>query len=279
MIDGASPFGWPRPVRYGVLLLVGAFVLLPLFMTVIGGFKELGELRTNPFGLPVAWRWMNYAEIASSSRYWQMLGNSLLIAGLTTFLTVSCSAMAAFVFAQLRFFGSEFLLSYLTLGLMFPAATAVLPIFITVRNLGLLDTPWAVILPQTAFGLAMSILLCRNYFRAIPSELRDASFIDGTSYFGFFWHVVLPLSRPILVTTGIITFVHSWNAFLLPLVLLNDPTGFPWPLGLMVYQGEYSTDWHLILAYITMTMLPVIVIFFAAQRYIVAGLTAGAVKG
>jgi len=274
-----SPLDWPAPLRYAILALVAAFVLLPLVVTVIGGFKELGELRTNPFGLPAVWQWENYWSILAGSRYWRMLGNSFVIAIATVVLTVACSAMAAFVFAQVKFFGSAFLLAYLTLGLMFPAATAVLPLFIKVRDLGLLDTYWAVILPQTAFGLAMSILLCRNFFRGLPEDLRDASFIDGTGYFGFFWHIVLPLCRPILATTGIIAFVHSWNAFLIPLVVLNSTELYPWPLGIMVYQGEYSTDWNLILAYITLTMLPVMVLFFTAQRYIVAGLTSGAVKG
>ncbi|WP_375165946.1 carbohydrate ABC transporter permease [Chelativorans sp.] len=259
--------------------MVGAFVLVPLVITVLGGFKALGELRVNPFGLPETWRWEVYWEILRGSRYWQMLGNSLVIALATVFLTVAFSAMAAFVFAQLRFFGSEFLLAYLTLGLMFPAATAVLPLFIKVRDLGLLNTHWAVILPQAAFGLAMSILLCRNFFKGLPAELKDAAFVDGCSYFGFFWHVVLPLSRPILATTGVIAFVHSWNAFLLPLVMLNSPELYPWPLGIMVYQGEYSTEWNRILAYITLTMLPATILFLLAQRYVVAGLTTGAVKG
>lgn len=274
-----SPLQYPPAVRYLILFLVGAFVLLPLVVTVLGGFKALGELRVNPIGLPMEWQWDNYWSIISGSRYWQMLGNSLVIALLTVFLTVTCSAMAAFVFAQVKFFGSEFLLSYLTLGLMFPVATAVLPLFIKVRDLGLLDTWWAVVLPQTAFGLAMSILLCRNFFKGLPYELRDASFIDGAGYFGFFWHIVLPLCRPILATTGIISFVHSWNAFLLPLVVLNSTELYPWPMGIMVYQGEYSTDWNLILAYITLTMLPVMIAFLAVQKYIVAGLTSGAVKG
>ena len=188
-----SPLDWPAPLRYAILVVVAAFVLLPLVVTVIGGLKELGELRTNPFGLPASWQWENYWAILSGGRYWRMLGNSFVIAIATVVLTVACSAMAAFVFAQVKFFGSEFLLAYLTLGLMFPAATAVLPLFIKVRDLGLLDTYWAVILPQTAFGLAMSILLCRNFFKGLPEDLRDASFIDGTGYFGFFWHIVLPL--------------------------------------------------------------------------------------
>lgn len=266
-------------LQYGVLCLVAAIVLVPLMATALGGFKTLGELRVNPFGLPSAWEWKNYWDIFSGKRYWGMMWNSTVIAALTVFITVVVSAMAAFVFVHIRFMGSGFLFNYLLLGLLFPAATAILPLFIKVRDLGLLDTYWGVVLPQVAFGLASSILLFHNYFKQLPEELFDAAVVDGCGYFQFFWHIVLPLSRPILATVAVIVFVHSWNAYLLPLVVLNRDAAYPWPLGIMAYQGEFSTDWHLVLAFITLTILPAVLIFFAAQKHIVAGLTAGSVKG
>jgi len=261
------------------LTLVAAFVAVPLLATVLGGFKSLGELRTNPFGLPQVWEWQNYAGILLSRRYWQLLGNSFAISTMTTILTLIVASMAAFVFAHLRFFGSRMLLNYFTMGLLFPAATAILPLFIKVRDLGLLDTYFGVVLPQVAFALAMSILLFRRFFRDLPTELLEAALVDGCSYPRFFRFVTLPLSRPILATVGTITFVHSWNAYLVPLVMLNSDAMYPWPLGIMVYQGEYTADWHLILAFITLTILPTFLLFVFAQKHIVAGLTAGAVKG
>jgi raffinose/stachyose/melibiose transport system permease protein len=266
-------------LRLAVLFVVAALVLIPLVATALGGFKTLGDLRVDPFGLPRSWEWRNYWDILAGGRYWRLMGNSLVIAVLTVALTVAASAMAAFVFVHVKFFGSTFLFNYLLLGLMFPAATAILPLFIKIRDLGLLDSYAGVVLPQVAFGLAASILLFRNYFRQLPADLFDAALIDGCGYFGFFRHIVLPLSMPILATVAVITFVHSWNAYLLPLVVLNRETLYPWPLGIMAFQGEYSTDWHLVLAFITLTIAPVIVMFFAAQRHIVAGLTMGSVKG
>ncbi len=266
-------------LRLAVLSLVAALVLIPLVATVLGGFKTLGNLRVDPFGLPAQWQWQNYWDILAGARYWRQMGNSLIIAALTVLLTLGVSAMAAFVFVHVKFFGSTFLFNYLLLGLMFPAATAILPLFIKIRDLGLLDTYWGVVLPQVAFGLATSILLFRNYFRQLPSDLFEAAVIDGCGYFGFFRHIVLPLARPILATVAVITFVHSWNGYLLPLVVLNRDALYPWPLGIMAFQGEFSTDWHLVLAFITLTILPVIAMFFAAQRHIVAGLTSGSLKG
>jgi raffinose/stachyose/melibiose transport system permease protein len=162
---------------------------------------------------------------------------------------------------------------------LFPAATAILPLFIKIRDLGLLNSYWGVILPQVAFSLAMAILLLRNAFKELPDELLDAALMDGCGYFRYFVYITLPLSGPILATVAVISFVASWNNFLLPLVVLNSESRYPWTLGLMAYQGQYSTSWQLVLAFITLTIAPAILMFLLAQRYIVAGLTAGAVKG
>jgi raffinose/stachyose/melibiose transport system permease protein len=276
-----SETGFDRTALGKVLFLtvVAVFVATPLIATVLGGFKSLGELRTNPFGLPHVWEWENYGGILLSKRYWQLLGNSLIISTLTVVLTLIAASMAAFVFAQVKFFGSNMLMSYITMGLLFPAATAILPLFIKVRDLGLLDSYFGVVLPQVAFALAMSILLLRRFFKDIPHELLEAALIDGCGYVDFFRYVTLPLSRPILATVGTIVFVNSWNSYLIPLIMLNSDDLYPWPLGIMVYQGEYSSEWHLILAFVTLTILPTILLFLFAQKHIVAGLTAGAVKG
>ncbi|HZP21501.1 MAG TPA: carbohydrate ABC transporter permease [Bauldia sp.] len=289
--------------RMLVLCLVAGLVIVPLLATVLGGFKTLGDLRVNAFGLPTTWEWSNYTDILvptdlqdsarwqdssqwianlteiSHHKYWQFLINSLWVGALTVFLTLAVAAPAAFAFAHLRFFGDRFLFNYLVLGLTFPFATAILPLFIKIRDLGLLDTHWGIVLPQVAFGLALSLLLIRNAFRQLPLELVESALMDGAGYPRIFFSIILPLSRPILSTVAIIAFVTSWNNFLLPLVVLNTTRKYPWPLGLMDYQGEYMTQWNLVLAFITLTILPAILMFFLAQRHIVQGLTAGAVKG
>lgn len=280
-IARAEAWRWPVwPLfRLALLIVIASIVLVPLLATALGGFKDLGELRVNPFGLPKTWIWSNYGDILASERFWRLLANSLLIGLLTTALTLIVATMAAFAFAHLHFFGDRFLLNYLLLGLLFPAATAILPLFIKVRDLGLLDTPWGVVLPQVAFALGMGVLLLRNAFKQLPGELLDAALVDGCGYLRYLVYVTLPLSRPILSTVGIITFVASWNNYLVPLIMLNSDARYPWPLGLMAYQGQYMTFWQLVLAFVTLTILPAILMFLLAQRHIIAGLTAGAVKG
>ena len=153
---GRRPRGLASLVIFAALLVVAGAVLFPVLATALNGFKNLGELRTNPLGPPRVWMWSNYWGILTGYRYWQVLGNSLLIALFTVLLTLAVASMAAFTFAHLRFFGDKFLLNYLQLGLLFPVATAILPLFIKIRDLGLLNSYWGVILPQVAFSIAMA---------------------------------------------------------------------------------------------------------------------------
>ncbi len=268
-----------RLPQYLTLLLVAGLVIIPLYATVVGGLKTTGELRTSPFGLPVDWLWQNYWDVIADPRLWRLMFNSLLIAGMSVVLTLLLGSMAAFVFAQMQVFGSQMLLNYILLGMMFPAATAILPLFIKIRDFGLLDSAWGVILPQVAFGLGFSIVLMRGFFKQLPQDLWEAARIDGCGYAYFYWSITLPLSRPILATVAVFTLVNSWNNYLLPLVVLNREEAYTWPLGIMQFQGQYATDWPLVLAYITVTILPAIVFYLLAQKHIVAGLTGGAVKG
>lgn len=271
-------FTWGSAARIIALLIVSALIVIPLLATVLGGFKTSGELRVAPFGLPEVWRTEFYGEIFADPFFWRYLWNSLVISLVTVGLTLILGSMAAYAFAQVRFFGSRFLFSYLLLGLMFPFAAAIMPLFLIVRDFGLLDTPWGVILPQVGFGLAFSIMFFRTFFSQLPAELFEAARVDGCSYVGFYFRFTLPLSTPILATIAVFIFVQSWNNYLLPLIMLNDRSGYTWTLGAMDYRGEYTADWNRTLAFVSATLAPAVIFFLAAQKYIVAGLTGGAVK-
>lgn len=271
-----------RKIRWGkyiFLMLVAGFVLIPMFATVLGGFKSLGELRTNPFGLPHVWEFEYYVQVFADGSIWLLMKNSLIIAFFSVLLTLIIGTMTAFTFSHIKFAGYKYLYNYFLVGMMFPAAAAILPLFLKIRDLGLLDSLSGVVIPQVAFGLGFSILLFRTFFEQLPSELFDASRVDGCSYIKFYWHVILPLSTPILATVGVFVLVASWNNYLLPLLVLNTEQHYPWTLGIMQYRGEYGIEWNRILAYVTVTITPAIVFFLFAQKYIVAGLTGGAVKG
>jgi raffinose/stachyose/melibiose transport system permease protein len=166
-----------------------------------------------------------------------------------------------------------------TLGFLFPSAVAILPLFVLVKTLGLLDNPLGIALPQAAFALPLTIIILRPFFRSIPAELEDAAAIDGCGSFGFFWRILLPLARPALATVAVLAVVSSWNAFLLPLVILSDQANWTLPLGLTNFSTQYSSDTARILAYTTLSLVPALVFYLLAERQLVSGLTGGSVKG
>ncbi|MET8140479.1 carbohydrate ABC transporter permease [Sphaerisporangium sp. NPDC005288] len=262
-----------------VVIILGAFVVVPLLFAVIGGFKDTGQLSTNPFGLPSPWVPENYTDVLFSGSFWRQLVNSIFVAVATTLIVVGLSAMAAYVFARFAFRGREFLYTLFAMGLMFPFAVAILPLFVLLRTLGLLDNPFGVILPQAAFGLPMTIIILRAFFRTIPREVEEAATIDGCTSFGFFWRILLPMARPALATVSVLAVVASWNNFFLPLVIFNDPNWWTIPLGVQQFTGQYSADTARILAYIVLAMVPALAFYAVAERQLIGGLTAGATKG
>ncbi len=265
--------------RYLILVIVAFFVLVPIVVTILGSFRTNAELTSVPFALPTVWHVENYTSILTDGTFWQLGVNSVLVTLATVLLLLAIACPASFVFARIPFRGREIAFNVLLFGLLFPATMAILPLYITLRNLQLVDTLFGLILPQVAFGLPTTVLILRNFFSEIPQELEDATYIDGGTKIDFFWRILLPLARPSLAVIGMLTMVSSWNNFLLPLLVLNSQQLWTLPLGVMQFQGEHSTDWALTMAFVTITMLPAIIFYLFAERYLVAGLTAGAVKG
>jgi raffinose/stachyose/melibiose transport system permease protein len=250
-------------------------------MGIGGGFKSMGQLMTDPIGLPDPVYATNYINLLNGSvgTFWRALANSLVIAVGTVGVTVVVCVMAAFALARMDFKGRELFRNYFMLGLLFPLTVAILPLYLQIKSLKLIDNSLGVILPQVAFQIPMTVLLLRGFFLGIPKDLEDACSIDGYGPLGFLVKMVIPLSTPILATSSIIVLVASWNNFFLPLLVFNTEAKFTLPMGVMAFQGQHLADWNLILAYLSLAMIPAIILFVSAQKYIVAGLTGGAVKG
>ena len=269
---------WSSPFTYALALAIAGVSIVPVVYVILGGFRTAGQIAANPAGLPNPWVWQTYVNVASAGNFWRLAFNSTVVALGTTLGVVALGVCAAFALARYRFRGREVLYTFFVVGLLFPAAAGILPLYLLLRDLSLDGSWWGVILPQVAFGLPLTIVILRPFLLAIPGELEDAASIDGSSKLGFFWRILLPLARPALVTVGVISFVASWNAFLLPLLILNDAKLYTIPLGVAQFQGQYSSDTAAILAYTSLSMLPALLFFLVAERQIVGGLT-GAVKG
>jgi raffinose/stachyose/melibiose transport system permease protein len=264
---------------YVIVWLVGVVMVTPLLYALVSGFKSTDQLSQNAFGLPSPWVVSNYTDILADSSFWRMLGSSTLVAVGTTALTVGTAALAAFALARFAFKGRELMFTLFAVGLMFPFAVAILPLFILLRTFGLLDNPWGVILPQAAFGLPMTIVILRGFFREIPGELEEAATLDGCSPFGFFWRILLPMARPALGTVSVLAVVGSWNNFLLPLLVFSEPTWWTIPVGVQQFQGQYAADIARVFAYLVLAMVPALGFYAVAERQLIGGITMGATKG
>jgi raffinose/stachyose/melibiose transport system permease protein len=246
---------------------------------VFGALKTRGEMFLHPYTLPIPPQWENFGQILGTASFWILLRNSFVVMLCSTAGVLIVCSLAAFVFARLEFKGKEMAFNFLTLGLMFPITVAIMPVYLVVREMHLIDTLLAVILVQTAFGISGNMLILRGFFLSVPFELQDAAYIDGCSVFGFYWRILLPLARPALAAVGSLTMIVSWNDLLTPLVLLTRDSLWTLPLGTMQFQGQYSSDMALTAAFVTLSALPAILFYLFAERQIVSGLTAGAVKG
>jgi raffinose/stachyose/melibiose transport system permease protein len=269
----------PRFFQYLILSLFVLIVFMPIVMLIFGALKTRGEFLTRPYTLPIPPRWENYAEVLSRPAFWIMLRNSLVVMLATTSGVVLICSLAAFVFARMEFRGKSLAFNLSTLGLMFPITIAILPVYLALRQMGLTNNLWGVILVQVAFQLSGNILILRGFFMAIPVELQDAAYIDGCTAFDFFWRILLPLARPALSAVAALTMVASWNELLVPLVLIDKDTLWTLPLGTMQFQSQYSQDLALVAAFVTLSAVPAIVFYLFAERQIVSGLTSGALKG
>ena len=265
--------------RYAIAIFIALLVLVPLVVAVLGGFKTTPELVTSPFELPNPIRLDNYTDVLTSQSFWTQLRNSTFVMTITAIGVVVLASMAAYVFARISFPGRELVFGFFTLGLLFPLTVAILPLYITLRQVNLIDSHWGIILPQIAFGLPGNILILRGFFAAVPQDLQEAAALDGCGYFGFYWRVLLPLTRPALAAVVVLTIVASWNNFFLPLLVLNTEQLYTLPLGIMQYQGQFGTDWARVLAFISVALIPTLAFYLLAERHIVSGLTTGAVKG
>ena len=267
-----------RLTLYLVALIVLGVIILPVLFSVLGGFRSNDQLVERPVGLPDPWVWSNYTDTLRSGTFWRQAWNSTFIALIATGVVLPAASMAAFVMARYPFRGREIVYGLFTLGLLFPPAVAILPLFITLRDIGLLSNPLGVALPQAAFGLPLAIVIMRPFFRAIPQEIQDAAALDGCGPLRIYWTIMLPLSRPVLSTVAVITVVASWNQFLLPLLVLIEPSQHTLPIGVNNISSQYSTDFARVLAYTSLSMVPALVFYALAERQIVGGLTAGAVR-
>ena len=267
---------------YAFIIFGAVTMLAPFLWMVTTSLKTAGEVFSyqKPWWydwVPTSFVWQNYVKAFHVVPFARFYLNSIFVVLLTTLGSVSTSALAAYAFARLRFPGRENIFFAYLATMMIPGAVTMIPVFILLQQLGWIDTYKAVILPGifTAYGTFM----LRQFFLTLPKDLEDAAKIDGCSYFGIFWRILLPLSKPALATLTTFTFMGCWMNFMWPLVVLNSHEKFTLPVGLAYFQSLHHTDWTLLMAGSVMMILPILVLFVFNQRYFVEGIKLTGIKG
>jgi multiple sugar transport system permease protein len=282
----AAMLGWRSRAfawRLGLFVLLSALVLLvlfPILWMASSSFKPQQELFARDMTLlPVNWTLESYVAVWQGTNFPVYFWNSFKIAVGSTFLSVSIGMYAAYAIARIQFRGRYAFGMLLLIAQMFPQILLVIPLFIVVQRAGLLNTHIALIVAYAAFALPFTIWLLRGFFESIPEELEDAAAVDGAGIMTTFHRIILPLSGPGLAAVVIFAFIRSWNEFLFALVFLQSRANYTMPIGLASFQEEYTFRWDLIMAGASIITLPILFFFLLMQKFIVAGLLGGAVKG
>jgi multiple sugar transport system permease protein len=261
-----------------VLLPLALVMVVPLAWMFVTSIETLNETRHfPPILVPSGVRWQNYTQVLQQAPFARWFLNSLFTTSLCVIGNLFFCSLAGYAFARLRWFGRDVVFILILATLMIPFQVIIIPSFIIVRKLGMVDTLWAIVVPNLAG--AFGIFLLRQFFRTLPIELEEAARIDGASRLGVLFKIVLPLSGPALATLAVVTFMWTWNEFLWPLVTLYSPNNMTLQLGLTTFQGAHQTNTHLLMAANVMSLMPALLLFLLAQRYFIRGIATTGLKG
>lgn len=263
---------------FSVVLLLYTLIAVGLILiTVLSSFKTKSDLIQNTLGFPQSFTLDNYEQVLLEDRFWLYFINSIILTVGGVVLLLFISSMVGYGLSKFRFKGRNGIRTYFLLGLMFPIQLGILPLFIMLRSLGLINNLFGLILLYGA-NMSFAVFVLSNFFRTVPDALIECARIDGASEFRIYRQIILPMSRPVLSTVGLISFVTMWNDFYMPLVFLTKENVRTLTLGVYRYMNNFLENWHLVFAAVTVVLVPVIVVFFLFSNQIIAGLTGGALK-
>jgi raffinose/stachyose/melibiose transport system permease protein len=266
-----------RIFTWTFLLGLAVVVVYPLLWMVLNGFKENAELFGNPFALPVVWNWENYAD-AWNRGVDNYLMTSVLVTITSTVATVFISAWAAFGLTRVNIPFSRTIVTLILGGLMLAPTVALVPLVKLFQSLGLYNTFWALLILYTAFRIPFTTFLIRAYMIDLPREVDEAAEVDGASKATTFWKIILPMCKPIIVSTVILHILFSWNEYLFAMVFTSGTEMQTLPVGLTSLMSKHGTDYPVVFAGMAIAALPVVLLFFAGQRYFIKGLADGVGK-
>jgi len=265
--------------NYLFLTVLALIFICPLILMVLTSFKSTREVFFDPFGLPDIWSLKPFINVWQKANFNTYFFNSVLIATSAVILLIFCASLAAYAIARFDFKYNNLVFVFFLAGIMIPIRLGILPLFILMKNLNLLDTRLSLILTYAASGMPMSVFILTGFFKTIPIELGDAARVDGCNKFQVFYKIMLPLIRPALATVTIVNFVPWWNDFFFPLLFIKTDALKTIPLGMTIFFGQYMTDWGLLFSGMVIASVPLLILYILMSKQFISGLTSGAVKG
>ncbi|MGE1113955.1 carbohydrate ABC transporter permease [Priestia megaterium] len=264
-------------IVYVGLIVYFIVIAYPLLWMIISSFKSTDEIFTHSWSMPHTWLIENYVTAWKNGISSYFL-NSVIVTGASCFLTVLVSALGAYGLSRFEFQGKAFVLIICLGGLMLSPQVSLIPLYSIIQKLGIYNTHLALILPYVAYRIPLTILLIRAYFLSIPKELEEAARLDGCTSLGILFRIFIPMSTPILLTTTILTAYYTWNEFMFAIIFIDDDSLRTIPAGLMQFRDALQTDWGVLLAGLTISAAPIVMLFLFMQKYFIRGIANGSVK-
>lgn len=264
---------------YLFLIILALVFIYPIFLMIITSFKPTREIFLAPFGLPKSWGLTPFSQVWTKAHFNTYFLNSIMVTLASTALVLICSSLAAYALSRYQFRLNTFCYVFFLAGIMIPIRLGILPLFMLMRDLRLLNNHWSLILTYAASGMPMSVFLLTGFFKTIPKDLEYSARIDGCNDIQIFYRIMIPLARPGLATVTIVNFVPWWNDFFFPLLFIQSDRLKTIPLGMTIFFGQYMTDWGLLFAGMVIASIPLLALYLVMSRQFIRGLTAGALKG
>ncbi len=275
----AAKAGLGKVLKWILMLFFAFYTLFPLIWLIISSFKTNTELFGDPFSLPATWQIQNYINAFKVSGLLKMMGNSVVIGGLSTVLNVLCASMLAYCISRFHFKGREAIFTFFAAGILVPLNALMVPYYVIISKIGLYNTRAGLILLYSAIGIPMSTFIIRGLMDSLSREIEEAAYIDGCGFFGRYFRIILPLSQNGIVTAATFQFLTCWNEFVFANLLTSSQNVRTIQLGIRYFTNQFSTDFVSMYAAIVISIVPSIIGYMIFQKQIVSGLTSGAVKG
>ncbi|GIN40217.1 MULTISPECIES: carbohydrate ABC transporter permease [Heyndrickxia] len=269
---------FPQTIKYTILLIFSFLALYPVFLMIVSSFKSNLEILTSPLGLPKSFSLENYLTVWNKVNFSGYLWNSIYVSALSIFLILFVSSLAAYYLSRYAYKWNTYILFFFMLGLMLPMKLAILPLYMIMMKLNLLDSLSSLVIIYVAGGIPFAVFVFYGFFRSLPKDLDQSARLDGCNEFQVYYKIILPLMKPPLAIVGIVNLISVWNDFFYPLIFIHDDDKSTIPLGMLTLFGEYDTDWNLLFSGLSISSLPMIIAFLFASKQFIEGLTSGAMK-